>query len=205
MGNVFKFKPRFNIKELFGKGIGSVIDKVPASMQLPLLKFMKKVHPVYADRLIYDMANEYFTKDSIHRRMYESLGDSHYEIKKTKAERELSRWIFANVDHAAGREDVKIGWPKLLDFTIREGNRKKPFNFIRAFDEDFLKYKETDEFKYDMALQDQKLQKELSDNILSKERHDKKMEMKKLEEEIDNILEFKKPEKNTGGLISLIS
>mgnify|MGYP003119789476 CR=1 FL=1 len=181
MGNVFKFKPRFNIKELFGKGIGSVIDKVPASMQLPLLKFMKKVHPVYADRLIYDMANSYWTRDSIYNKM---------GVKKNKAERELSKWIFANVDHAAGRENVSIGWPKLLDFTIREGNRKKPPNFIRAFDEDFLKYKETDEFKYDMALQDQIREKEAK---------------LKLEEEIDNILEFKKPEKNMGGLISLIS
>ena len=136
MGNVFKFKPRFNIKELFGKGIGSVIDKVPASMQLPLLKFMKKVHPVYADRLIYDMANSYWVKDSVYNKM---------GVKKNKAERELSKWIFANVDHAAGREDVKIGWPKLLEFTIREGYRKKPPNFIRAFDENFLKYKETDD------------------------------------------------------------
>ena len=183
MGNVFKFKPRFNIKELFGKGIGSVIDKVPASMQLPLLKIMKKVHPVYADRLIYDMANSYWVKDSVYNKM---------GVKKNKAERELSKWIFANVDHAAGREDVKIGWPKLLDFTIRKCNREKPPNFIRAFDEDFLKYKETDEFKYDMSLQDQKLEKELSDK-------------QKLEEEIDNILEFKKPKKNMGGLISLIS
>jgi hypothetical protein len=181
MGNVFKFKPRFNIKELFGKGIGSVIDQVPASIQLPLLKFMKKVHPVYADRLIYDMANSYFTRDSIYNKM---------GVKRNKAERELSKWIFANVDHAAGRENVSIGWPKLLDFTIREGNRKKPPNFIRAFDEDFLKYKETDEFKYDMALQDQIREKEAK---------------LKLEEEIDNILEFKKPEKNMGGLISLIS
>lgn len=181
MGNVFKFKPRFNIKELFGKGIGSVIDKVPASMQLPLLKFMKKVHPVYADRLIYDMANSYWTRDSIYNKM---------GVKKNKAERELSKWIFANVDHAAGREDVTFHWPKLLDFTIREGNRKKPPNFISAFDEDFLKYKETDEFKYDMALQDQIREKETKLN---------------LEEEIDNILEFKKPEKNMGGLISLIS
>ena len=163
MGNVFKFKPRFNIKELFGKGIGSVIDKVPASMQLPLLKFMKKVHPVYADRLIYDMANSYWVKDSVYNKM---------GVKKNKAERELSKWIFANVDHAAGREDVKIGWPKLLDFTIRKGNRERPPNFIRAFDENFLKYKETDEFKYDMALQDQKLKKELSDK-------------QKLEDEID--------------------
>ena len=183
MGNVFKFKPRFNIKELFGRGIGSVIDKVPASVQLPLLKFMKKVHPVYADRLIYDMANSYWVKDSVYNKM---------GVKKNKAERELSKWIFANVDHAAGREDVKIGWPKLLDFTIRKGNRERPPNFIRAFDEDFLKYKETDEFKYDMSLQDQKLEKELSDK-------------QKLEEEIDNILEFKKPKKNMGGLISLIS
>jgi len=175
MAKKFPFKLRLG--ERFGKGLGSVIDKVPASIQLPLLKFMKKVHPVYADRLIYDMANSYFTRDSIYNKM---------GVKKNKAERELSKWIFANVDHAAGRENVSIGWPKLLDFTIREGNRKKPPNFIRAFDEDFLKYKETDEFKYDMALQDQK--RELKE-----------------EEILADILEFKKPEKYRGGLISLIS
>ena len=179
MAKKFPFKLRLG--ERFGKGLGSVIDKVPASIQLPLLKFMKKVHPVYADRLIYDMANSYFTRDSIYNKM---------GVKKNKAERELSKWIFANVDHAAGRENVSIGWPKLLDFTIREGNRKKPPNFISAFDENFLKYKETDEFKYDMALQDQIRENEAK---------------LKLEEEIDNILEFKKPKKNMGGLISLIS
>ena len=164
-------------------------------MQLPLLKFMKKLHPIYADRLIYDMANSYFTKDSIYNKM---------GVKKNKAERELSKWIFANVDHAAGREDVKIGWPKLLDFTIREGNRKKPPNFISAFDENFLKYKETDEFKYDMALEDQKLQEELANNILSRERYEKALKEEK-EKENAKIIPFKRPEKYRGGIISLIS
>ena len=181
-------KTKFDLNTWLGRGIGSVIDKVPASVQLPLLKFMKKVHPVYADRLIYDMANSYWTRDSIYNKM---------GVKKNKAERELSKWIFANVDHAAGRENVSIGWPKLLDFTIRKGNRERPPNFIKAFDEDFLKYKETDEFKYDMALQDQKLKKELSDK--------QKLEDEIDIERIDNILQFKKPEKNMGGLISLIS
>ena len=48
-----------------------------------------------------------------------------------------------------------------------------------------------------MALQDQKLKKELSDK--------QKLEDEIDIERIDNILQFKKPEKNMGGLISLIS
>ena len=195
MGSSFKIKPKLRIGERFAKGLGSIFDYLSPSMQLPLLKFMKKLHPIYADRLIYDMTNSYFTRDSIYNKM---------GVKKNKAERELNKWIFANVDHAAGREDVKIGWPKLLDFTIREGNRKKPPNFISAFDENFLKYKETDEFKYDMALEDQKLQEELANNILSRERYEKALKEEK-EKENAKIIPFKRPEKYRGGIISLIS
>ena len=36
-------KTKFALNTWLGRGIGSVIDKVPASVQLPLLKFMKKV------------------------------------------------------------------------------------------------------------------------------------------------------------------
>ena len=49
-----------------------------------------------------------------------------------------------------------------------------------------MKYMETEDYKYDMSLQDQK--RELKE-----------------EEILADILEFKKPEKYRGGLISLIS
>ena len=185
MGSPIKFKPKLRLGERFGKGLGSVFNYLPPSMQLPLLKIMKKLHPVYADVFIRKLGD----KLAWERDLPPQLQNIGYE---DKAARKLKRWVFDNVTWGTGKYpfNVKLGWPKLLDFTIREGNRKKPFNFIRAFDEDFLKYKETDEFKYDMALQDQKLQKELTE--LADEKKGAK------------ILEFKKPEKYRGGLISLI-
>ena len=67
-----------------------------------------------------------------------------------------------------------------------------------------LQYKETDEFKYDMALEDQKLQEELANNILSRERYEKALKEEK-EKENAKIIPFKRPEKYRGGIISLIS
>jgi len=184
MGSPIKLKPpKLRLGERFGKGLGSIFDYLSPSMQLPLLKVMKKLHPVYADVFISKLGERLAWE----RDLPPQLRDIGYE---DKAAIKLKRWVFDNVKHEKGQYpfNVKLGWPKLLDFTIREGNRKKPFNFIRAFDEDFLKYKETDEFKYDMALQDQISKEELKE-----------------EEILADILEFKKPEKYSGGLISLIS
>ena len=184
MAKIPIIKPKLNLKESFGKGLGAVFDYLSPSMQLSALKIMKKMHPVFADRFIYDLARKF----TFEKNLPPTLQEIGYG-KKDKKARELRSWVYDNINYDTGDSArVHFGWPKLLDFTIREGNRKKPFNFIRAFDEDFLKYKETDEFKYDMALQDQISKEELKE-----------------EEILADILEFKKPEKYRGGLISLIS
>ena len=55
-----------------------------------------------------------------------------------------------------------------------------------------------------MALEDQKLQEELANNILSRERYEKALKEEK-EKENAKIIPFKRPEKYRGGIISLIS
>ena len=188
MGSPIKLKaPKLRLGQRFGKGLGSIFNYLSPSMQLPLLKIMKRIHPTYADVFVRDLARKFaWEKD-----LPPQLRDIGYG-KTDKAARNLRSWVFDNTKHEAGEYpfNVKFGWPKLLQYTLREQDRKRPLNFSR-FNEAYAKYMETDEYKFDMALQDQKLQKELTE--LADEKEGAK------------IIPFKKPEKYRGGLISLIS
>ena len=57
-------KPKFNLKESFGKGLGSIFGHIPSSMQLPILKYIKKLNPGYSynfmDYSYYDFLEPYF-------------------------------------------------------------------------------------------------------------------------------------------------
>ena len=183
MGSPIKFKPKLRLGEMFGKGLGSVFDYLSPSMQLSALKIMKKMHPVFADRFIYELGRKFTFK----KNLPPSLQEIGYG-KKDKKARELRSWVYDNINYDTGDSArVHFGWPKLLQYTLRKGERERPSNFLR-FNEDYLKHMETEDYKYDMALQDQISKEELKE-----------------EEILADILEFKKPEKYRGGLISLIS
>jgi hypothetical protein len=146
MAKKFPFKLRLG--ERFGKGLGSIFDHLSPSMQLPLLKVMKQLHPVFADRFIYDLANKYSTPGS--------------GYSKNESERALRSWVYDNVNVVSGR-DNEIMFPLKLEHIIQKQlNEQREKGLPTDFSEHMVDYLGSTERKIDDAIRKQTGETELT-------------------------------------------
>ena len=186
-------KPKFNLKESFGKGLGSIFGHIPSSMQLPILKYIKKLNPGYSYNFMETLIKKMEQDEFVESFLFKESKNYRPLLLLLRKNRPIKNYIN---DILKNRGEKKINLPRRMETLIR-GQRNKAMerseidkgfvDWAKLHDME-LDYLKSEDYKYDLALQRQKGETEQVDEKKGAE-----------------IIPFKKPEKYRGGLISLIS
>jgi len=155
MAKKFPFKLRLG--ERFGKGLGSIFDHLSPSMQLPLLKVMKQLHPVFADRFIYDLARRF----TFNKNLPPQLQEIGYG-KTDKEARKLRSWVYDNINRESGLDPVTRFPLKIEHIIQKQLNEQREKGLPTDFSEHMVDYLGSTERKIDDAIRKQQGETELT-------------------------------------------